>query len=94
MNDFIFAAIRPIPIYRFHKTDVIIRHNESNEIFNGKAFIDQEFEELTLHVKNSEESVVFDFEELSLLRWEPSGLVRDCYFDESGDMIHVPELRE
>ncbi len=85
-----------IPIERFDnvKVSVLVKDSDKTSI-TGIASINLSDSELSIRETDELGSLwVIPFAEIANLRFVASGMVRDCYWDEPGELIHVPGLRE
>lgn len=85
---------RGIPIERFEETEVEIQTLDFDKPLVGSCRIDLENNQVLIRGKFDQALWVFEFEEITNLRFVPSGLVHDYYWEERGDMIHVPQKGE
>jgi len=89
-----FPFTNGIDIEKFDETYCIISLKETDYKYKGITRIDMSGDINWIIVYTDHVRVWIDFNEVELLRWPMSGLVRDHYFDVPGTMHHVPELYE
>ena len=90
MNDF----TRGIPLERFDNVNVQVKINNFEKPLLGLCQLDLDNEQIIVRGTYDYALWIIDFNEIHNLRFQPSGIVHDYYWDERGDMIHVPEKGE
>ena len=83
-----------IPLERFHNSRVYVQLQKVENVIVGICVIDDIESQLSVREDDHKGLWLIDFNEIVNLRFAPSRLVRDCYWDNKGDMIHVPEKGE
>jgi hypothetical protein len=86
---------RNIPIERFDSIKVSALVKNSDVQITGIASVNLIDSEVSIRETDEFGSLwVIPFDEIENLRFVASGMVRDCYWDEPGDLVHVPGLGE
>jgi hypothetical protein len=86
---------RNIPIERFDNTKVSALVKNSDVQITGMVSVNLIDSEVSIRETDEFGSLwVIPFDEIQNLRFVASGMVRDCYWDEPGDLVHVPGLGE
>jgi len=86
---------RNIPIERFDNSKVSALVKNSDAQITGIASVNLSDSEVSIRETDEFGSLwVIPFDEIQNLRFVASGMVRDCYWDVPGELIHVPGLGE
>lgn len=88
-----FPFTNGIDIDKFDETYAVVTLKDGYQ-HKGIVTIDTSEKTQWIIVSTDNARIWIDFEEVKLLRWPMSGLVRDHYYDAPSTMHHIPELYE
>lgn len=89
-----YEFTRNIPIERFDNVKVQVMIKGFDRPLVGMCSVDEDEKQITVRGTYDFSLWIIDFEEIINLRFVPSHLVHDHYWDSRGDLIRVPEKGE
>lgn len=85
---------RNIPIERFDDVKVQVLIENFDKPLSGMCSLNTAEEQITIRADYDDSLWVIDFKEIVNLRFVPSYLVHDHYWNSIGELVHVPEKGE